>query len=233
MEPTPLTVAEALAQSVEQINESRTLEDTFDAIVRAARTSIPAFEHVSISVRSSSGTIETRAGTDQLVWELDGVQYDMGEGPCVEAIEHEPVVVVQHIRHEQRWPLYIPAAVKKGVRSQVGVQLFANGKHLGGLNLYSTEHDEVEHESVDTARLLATHVAVMLGHVQETHNLNQALQSRKAIGQAIGILMERYRIDENRAFQFLLRASSTSNIKLRDIAEELVISSTEGYRTKT
>lgn len=232
MEPTRLTVAAALTQAVEEINQSGTLEETFDAIVRAARSSMPAFEHISISLRSGNHTIQTKAGSDQLVWELDAAQYDIGEGPCVDAIEHEhePVVVVEHARHEQRWPRYIPAAVERGVRSQVGVQIFTNDKHLGGLNLYSTEHDEVDQESVDIACLFATHVAVMLGHVQKEHNLNQALQSRKMIGQAIGILMERYRIDENRAFQFLLRASSTSNVKLREVAEELVSSSTESYR---
>jgi GAF domain-containing protein len=233
MEPTPLTMAAALAQSVQEINESRTLDDTFDAVVRAARTSIPAFEHVSISVRSADGKLETKAGTDQLVWELDAVQYDNGEGPCVKAIEQEPVVVVEHLRHEQRWPRYIPAAVQRGVRSQVGVQVFTQGKHLGGLNLYSTAHDEVDQESVDTARLFATHVAVILGHVQEEQHLYEALQSRKTIGQAVGIIMERYRIDEDRAFQFLLRASSTSNIKVRDVATELVTSSTERYRPRT
>lgn len=227
-----LAAAAALAHAVEEINQTRTLQDTLDAIVQATRTSIPAFEHVSLSLRGRDGTIETVAGNDQLVWELDAVQYDLHEGPCVDAIEHKPVVVVENLRHEQRWPRYVRIAVEKGVRSQVGVRLFTDGKHVGGLNLYSTEHDDVDEDSVDIARLFATHAAVILGHAQEEHHLNQALQSRKRIGQAIGILMERYRIDEDRAFQFLLRASQTSNIKLRDVADEVVTSSMEGFRTK-
>lgn len=233
MEPLRLPAAVEITHAVEEINESRSLQETLDAIVRATKVSVPDFEHVSISVRHRDGTIETKAGSDQLVWELDAVQYDLHEGPCVDAIEHEPVVVVQNARREQRWPRYIPAAVEKGVRSQVGVQLFAQGKHIGGLNLYSTENDEVDQDSVETARLLATHAAIMLGHAQEEHHLNQALQSRKIIGQAIGILMERYRIDSDRAFQFLLRASSTGNIKLRDVAEELVTTSIESYRARS
>ncbi len=84
-----------------------------------------------------------------------------------------------------------------------------------------------------TARLLATHAAIVLGHVQHAQQLNQALESRKIIGQAIGIVMERYHIDHDRAFQFLVRASSTSNIKLRALAEEVVTSSTEKYRAST
>lgn len=226
-----LELATALARASEMINESRTFEDTLDAIVHATRASLPEFPHVSISVKRGDGTFETAAGTDQLVWELDGVQYELGEGPCVQAVEHEPVVVVPTLRHEQRWPAYVPAAVAHGVRSQVAVRLFAKNRHIAGLNLYSTEHDEVEEASAQTAQLFATHAAILLGHAQQEDQLNQALASRKVIGQAIGIVMERYRIDADRAFQFLLRASSSSNIKLRDVAEEIVTTSIESYRS--
>ena len=224
-------VASALAQATATINESRTLQDTLDAIVRATSTSVPQFPHVSISERHRDGTIETKAGTDQLVWDLDALQYELKDGPCVDALEEEPIVMVEHLRHEQRWPRYIPAAAARGVRCQVGVRLFTRGKHVGGLNLYSTEQDEVALDTAETARLLATHAAVVLGHAQHEDQLNQALQSRKVIGQAIGILMERYRMDQDRAFQFLVRASSTSNVKLRDLADEIVTSSAGRYRS--
>jgi GAF domain-containing protein len=230
MDSSNLAVATALAHASESINDSRTYEETLDAIVHATRTSLPEFGHVSISLRRRDGAFETAAGTDQLVWELDGVQYDLGEGPCVEAVEHEPVVVVR-LHHEQRWPEYVAAAAARGVRSQVAVRLFSSNRHIAGLNLYSTEHDEVDQASVATARLFATHAAIILGHAQQEDQLNHALESRKLIGQAIGILMERYQIDADRAFQFLMRASSTSNIKLRDVADEVVTSSIERYRS--
>ena len=224
-----LKLATALARASETINESHTFTEALDAVVHATRASLPEFPHVSISLKRRDGTFETAAGTDQLVWELDGVQYDLGEGPCVQAVEHEPVVVVPELRHDQRWPGYVAAAVTRGVRSQVAVRLFADNRHVAGLNLYSTEHDEVDQMSADTAQLFATHAAIILGHAQQEDQLNQALTSRKVIGQAIGILMERYRIDADRAFQFLLRASSTSNVKLRDVAQEVVTTSVERY----
>lgn len=199
----------------------------------ATETSVPAFDHVSISVRGTDGSIETKAGNDQLVWDLDALQYELREGPCVDAIEHDAVVVVQDLRHEQRWPLYTRAAIARGVRSQIGIQLFSAGRHVAGLNLYNTRSDEVEQESVETARFFATHAAIALGHAQEAHHLNQALATRKRIGQALGILMERYRMDEDRAFQFLVRVSSTSSTKLRDVADEVVTTSTERYRAGT
>lgn len=227
-----LAVAVELARASESINDCGTFDETLDAIVHATRASLPEFGHVSISVRNGGGRFETSAGTDQLAWELDSVQYELGEGPCVQAIEAEPVVVVQHLRHDQRWPRYVPAAADRGVRSQVAVRLFTKNKHIAGLNLYSTERDDVDACSAETARLFAAHAAIILGHAEEEDHLNHALQNRKLIGQAVGILMERYRIEPDAAFQFLVRVSSTSNIKLRDVADEVVTSSVERYRAR-
>jgi AmiR/NasT family two-component response regulator len=83
---------------------------------------------------------------------------------------------------------------------------------------------------VHAAELFAVHASIALGHAQQEHQLNQALSSRKVIGQAVGILMERYQIDQDRAFHFLMRVSSTSNIKLRDVAHELVTTTDTAFR---
>lgn len=132
------------------------------------------------------------------------------------------MVIAPHLRHEQRWPRYVPQAVQEGLRSQLAVRLHAGEGTVGGLNLYSTVADEVEPEAESLAALFATHAAIALGHAQERDNLNRALQSRTTVGQAIGIVMERYRMDEDRAFGFLVRTSTTSNLKLRDIAQAIV-----------
>ena len=224
------TLAAVLARASESINESRTFVETLDAVVHATRTSLPEFAHVSVSMKGRNGSFQTAAGTDHLAFALDAVQYDLGEGPCVEAVDHEPVVVVR-MRHEQRWPGYVAEALARGVRSQVAVRLFTGHQHVAGLNLYSTEHDEVDDTAAQTARLFATHAAIIVGRAQREEQLSDALATRTLIGQAIGILMERYRIDADRAFQFLVRASSSSNIKVRDVADEIVASSTESYGT--
>lgn len=232
MDSPHLSVAAALAHATATIDQSRTLEETLDAIVHAARTSLPVFGHVSISERRRDGRFETTTGTDQLVWELDALQYDLDEGPCVNALEHEPVVLVEHLRHEQRWPGYIPAAARRGIRAQMAIRLFNDGRHVAGLNLYSTESDTVDPDTAATARLLATHIGVLLGHAQHEHHLNQALQTRSKIGQAIGIIMERHRIDPDRALRFLVRTSATSEIKLRDLADEIIATSIERYQSR-
>ena len=228
----PFDLATALADAADAINRPTSLDETLDAIVQATLTSIPGFTDVGISIRHRDGRIETRSGTGQLVWELDRIQYELDEGPCVDAIRAPGTVIVNDVRHEQRWPRYIAAAIKEGLRSQLGVGLYDDGKTLGGLNLYSTEAESVSDEAVQAAELFARHAAIALDRAQSSHQFNEALASRKVIGQAIGIVMERFGIDEDRAFQFIVRASSTSNIKLRDVAAELVDTSNERARRK-
>jgi GAF domain-containing protein len=229
MNPPSSDVAVALTEAAKAINRPRTLEETLDAIVRAARDAVPGMNHVGISITHRAGKIETIAGTDQLVWDLDALQYGLGEGPCVSAIKQDPVVVVEHARQDDRWPTYMPRAVKSGLRAQLGLRLYTDEDTLGGLNLYSTESETISSDAVQMAELFASHAAIALDRARHDHQLNEALVSRKVIGQAIGLIMQRYQIDEDRAFHFLIRASSTSNVKLRSIAEEVVDSANRQF----
>jgi GAF domain-containing protein len=216
-------VAQAIAAAARSINHTQSLDETLQAIAYVARDSVPGFDHVGISTLHKDGKVETKAATGHLVYELDALQYDLGEGPCVETLREVEVVSAPSIRHDQRWPRYVPGAVKAGLRSQLAVRLYLDGEGtLGGLNLYSTTSDEVSPEAESTAELFAVHAAIGLDYARERDTLNQALQSRKVIGQAIGMVMERYGMAEDRAFAFLVRASSHSNLKLRDIAQDLV-----------
>lgn len=229
MTPAPHDPASALAAAARTIDAVHSLEETLDAIVRAALASVPGFDHVGISVVHKNGKVETMAATGQLVWELDTVQYELGEGPCLRALREDPVVVAEELRHDQRWPRYVPAAVKAGVRAQLAVQLYTEEETLGGLNLYSTVREAVDPDATRMAELFATHAALALGRARRESQLEEALSTRQAIGTAIGLIMGRYQISQERAFQFLARASSTGNIKLRDIAEEVVATADGQY----
>ena len=223
-------VARALAEAARSINTPRTLDETLDAIVGAARTSVPGFDHVGISIMHGKDSIETKAATGQLVWELDAVQYDLMEGPCVDSLREEPTVSAPHLRDDRRWPRYVPQAVEHGVRSQMGYRLYVDDHVLGGLNFYSTESDTIADGACEIGELFATHATVALGRAIEEDNLNVALTTRGLVGQAVGLTMARFQIPSERAFQFLVRASSTSNIKVRDIAAEVVAQADEQYR---
>jgi GAF domain-containing protein len=216
-------IGQAIAAAARSINHPQSLDETLQAIADAARQSVPGFDQVGISTLHKSGKVQTRAATGHLVHDLDSLQYGLAEGPCVDTLRDAQVVVVPRIRHDQRWPRYVPEAVKLGLRAQLAVQLYVDHEGtLGGLNLYSTTSEEIDPEAEGIAELFAAHAAIALDNARERNTLNQALQSRQVIGQALGIIMERYGISEDQAFAFLVRASTQSNLKLRDIAQDLV-----------
>lgn len=217
-----LRIAQTLSEASKLMHALPTLDETLQAIIRAALDTVPGFDHVGISITHRNGSIETKAATDQLVWDLDALQYSLREGPCYDSIRGNSVTVVDNARHDQRWPTYMPQAVQMGLRAQLAVGLYAHDDSLGGINLYSTSRHWVDEEAVAIAELFATQAAIALGRSREAVQFSTALESRKMIGQAIGIVMERYEMNEDRAFQYLIRTSSTSNLKLRDVAAELV-----------
>lgn len=219
-----LELAEALTEAARRMNAPVTLAETLDAIVRVARDSMNGIDHVGITVSRGGGHLETAAATDDFVRELDAVQYELHQGPCVTALENDaqPITIVEHARLETRWHEFIPRAVSHGLRSQMGVRLFVDGETLGVLNCYSVSSDTIDDDTHHLADLLATHAALAYGHVRKFTDLQAALVNRQQIGQAVGIVMERYHLDSDRAFDYLVRVSSTSEVKLRDVAREIV-----------
>ena len=216
-------IGAAVAAAARSINQHTTLEQTLATIASVAQASVPGFDQVGISTIDRKGTVTTRAATGELVWVLDRLQYALGEGPCVDTLRGVGVVAAPHIRHDQRWPEYVPQAVAAGLKAQLAVKLYLDDEGtLGGLNLYSTRSEDIDEHAEGIADLFAAHAAIALGHVRQREGLQEALHSRKVIGQAIGIVMERYQMDDDRAFDFLLRTSSHANIKLRDVAARLV-----------
>lgn len=226
--------AGTLAQVARIINRPQSVEETLDAIAHTARQSIPGFDEVGISLMHADGQVETKAATGDLVWELDTLQYELQQGPCVSSLREEPVIVVDHLRRTRRWPEFVPQAVKRGLKSQMALRLYVDeAGTLGGINLYSTSSEEIEPHAPQLAELFAAQAAVALGHAQDVHHLNQALQSRQQIGQAVGVLIERYKLDEQGAFNFLVRLSSHSNTKLRDVAAQVVADAVANGRQDT
>lgn len=227
-----IDVARALAEAARTISATRTLEETLEAIVSAARVSVPGFDHVGISVVHGRENVETKAATGQLVWELDAVQYGLMEGPCVDSLREAPTITAPRLRNDPRWPRYVPEAVRHGVRSQLAYRLYSDSHTLGGLNFYSTQSDDLRDGACEIGEVFATHATVALGRAVEEDNLNHALTTRALIGQAVGLVMARFEIGSVRAFQFLVRASSTSNIKLRDVAQEVVDQAEARYEAR-
>ena len=220
---------EALADATRRIGSSETLDSTLDSLIDAVRQSLPGVTHAGISVSRDGGRIETLAGSDPLAFALDQLQCQLGEGPCLTAIQEGPVIIIEDAETEHRWPGFMPHALALGLRSQMGLRIFLDGRTLGALNLYSTGAGILGPDLEPTAQLFAAHAALALGKARHEENLISALDTRKVIGQATGLIMERYKLSDDRAFQYLTRVSQHSNIKLRRVAAEIVQQANEEY----
>ena len=208
-------ISDAISHMSRAINAPNEEGSQLGVIADVARNSMAEIDHVGISVAHRNGEVETKAATSDLVRELDQLQYSLGEGPCLHAIEADPVVVVENACNETRWPRFMEAAVERGLRSQLGLRLYLDEHTRGGLNLYSTSSDTIDGETQHLAELFASHAA---------------LASRTTIGIALGIVMERYGMDQDRAFSYLTRIASTSETKLRAVADHIVEEATERSR---
>ena len=218
----PLDVAAALAEAVRDVKDPQGLDASLQTIVMVARDSLPDVEHVGISLTYPDGALETRASSAPFVVELDRLQHELGEGPALQALAGEPIVRVAPAATEVRWPRYTPEAVRRGVRSQVVVRLHAEGRTLGALNACSVSSDVVSPETERTVEIFAAHASLVLGHARQVENLNTALASRRVIGLALGLVMERHDLDEDTAFAYLTRISATTQTKLREVAVTIV-----------
>jgi GAF domain-containing protein len=223
-------IADVLTEAAKEINAPATLDATLDSIVRSAKRSLPGIDHVGVSLAQRDGRVTTKAATGELVLTLDKLQYELDEGPCLYAISAATVVRVEDARRDTRWPRYMPKAVELGLRSQLGLQLGLDGETLGGLNMYSTSADRLDDDILHMAELFAVHAALAMGRARTEEQLRNGMSSRTTIGQALGLLMERYQIDRDASFAFLSRASSVNNIKLRDVAAEVVADADQRFR---
>ncbi len=197
------------------------LDATLRNITQGAVRLLPEVDHASITTRHSDGRLDTRAMTDDLLLELDRKQVEWREGPCYDGATDEPFVVADDLRTDPRYPRYGALASRAGVLSQAGLRLFESDRSIGALNLYSRKVGGLA--SLDPlGRLFADQAAIAISYAVEVQNLNEALRTRTVIGQAVGLVMERYHLGDDRAFAFLTRLSSHRNVKLRRVAEELV-----------
>ncbi len=162
------------------------------------------------------------AATSQLAIDADSLQERFGEGPCLDAAAGDAMVLCNDLRGETRWPRFAQAAVAAGVHSTMSFQLYTHNKRMGALNLFGIEPQAFTPESQAVAAMFATHAAVALIAYDERLQFQSALASRDIIGQAKGMIMERFDVGAVRAFELLTRLSQNTNRRVADIAEELV-----------
>lgn len=196
------------------------VEETVEAVVQfAVRALDCSHAGVALLIR---GRPEVPAVTDPLVAEIFHQAMAVGHGPLVESMRNHEIVLVRDTTTDRRWPEWAAGVVKLGVRSVLDVPLTTAQGTVGMLGLYSTRPDGFSADDEAIAHILARHASVAIAGARHEEDLAQAVDARKLVGQAMGILMERFDIDGDRAFAILKRYSQDTNTKLRDVAQQLV-----------
>ena len=191
------------------------------AISQAATRLVPAAEYVSVVV-VTNGKIELTGAADDLAATCDNLQSDLGEGPSLNASPHGDTVVINDVSHENRWARFMRAAADVGVRAMMCVPFDAGENKTGTVNMYSSAPGVFTTRSREVGELFTAHAAVAFTAGRESEQLHQAVQGRDLIGQAKGIIMERFSVDADHAFDLLRKLSQDSNVKLSQIAQRLI-----------
>ena len=215
------SLAWRLSELARTLQAEDDLEKTLRQIVDTAVDTVPGAQHASISKIQRRREVTTLSATGELPRAIDHAQYDSGQGPCLDTLYDEQTVRLSDVGAEQRWPKFTARARELGVGSMLAVQLFVREDGLGALNLHSAEPNAFDDSSEHVALMFAAHAAVAMANEQERQDMRAAVSTREVIGQAQGILMERFKITAEMAFRLLVRVSQDTNRKLRDIADEL------------
>lgn len=213
-------VALRLADMARALLAQESVQQTLDKIVTEAVAVVDGCEAAGI-LTVEDGQVNSLALTSDVVRASDRMQGETGEGPCFDATRrvHEAYRISDLQDTVERWPRYAPEARKLGIGSVMGFLLFTGeDDNQGALNLYSSRPRAFTERSEQVGWLFASHAAVALSSARTHAQLSHAMDTRAEIGEAIGIVMERYRLTEDQAFAVLRKSSQDRNVKLREVA---------------
>jgi putative methionine-R-sulfoxide reductase with GAF domain len=221
-------MASAYSQLLGLLVESPNIDAILEKAVDLAGEVVTPAAACGVTVRRG-GQPFSAATSNPLAAQVDQLQYETGEGPCLQALRSGAVVQVDELSRDERWDRYRPPAVAHGVVSSLSLPLIVDGESLGALNLYSTAPAAFTGPQRSHAEAFAAQCAAALTvslrqvrQVQVHSQLAEAMVSSSVIDQAVGILMGQQRCDAATAFDLLRQASQNRNRKLRDIAAEII-----------
>jgi GAF domain-containing protein len=214
--------ASFFAQVSQDLMEIGDETPTLQSVVERAVDVVPACDWASVTLRRRRNRTETVAASAEIAREADQLQYDLGEGPCLEAALTGEPRLANHLETSQDWPRWGPRAAQIGVHALLGIELSTTDEVLGALNLYSGTAGAFTRDDLDVADIYATHATNALTAARMSSGLRTALHSRHRIGVAQGILMQVYGLSMEQAFELLRRYSSHTNPKLGEVAEHVV-----------
>jgi GAF domain-containing protein len=222
---------EGFAAIAQKLMASTSEQPTIRRVVELAVETVQQCHVAGVSLRHGNGRVDSPAVTDEVVAKADELQYELQEGPCLDAIRADELYVVGDLANDPRWPRWGPEAARLGLASILSVRLSTPHGVVGALNLYSREKDAFDDDSVQVAYVYASHAANALWATREVEGLRTAMRSRHLIGMAQGMLMERHGLTEDSSFEVLRRYSQMHNVKLRDVAAQVLAQRGDGDTT--
>lgn len=210
------------ARLAERLQADPTPSSMAEDVIGYLRVQLEA-DHASITVVHSDRELETIAASSSTAEELDRLQYDLVDGPSYQNSWPDQTLLSADLAADARWPAWGPRAAALGVRSILAAELTTqDGRRIGSLNCYWNRARRPTDDDIAFVGILARHAALALSTAWGEAQLNVELDSRKLIGRAEGVLMERYGVDEARASEVLHRYSQDNNLELRDVAIHLI-----------
>ncbi|MGH1565209.1 GAF and ANTAR domain-containing protein [Mumia sp. DW29H23] len=215
----PLDAGE-LAELIEEIHAADSPAETAEQVIKCLCEMLE-MDQAGVTMIRGGGRLETVSATGDEVYRADELQMTLAEGPLFSE-DWDQTLRSGDLANDRRWPLWAKEVTDLGFASLLSVSLAPESHRIGAVSLYSTEPRFFDDDDAALAHIFARHAAIALVTAEKEEHLQIALDARKLIGQAQGILMERFDLDEPRAFAVLRRYSQNHNLKLREVARQLV-----------
>ncbi len=216
------SLSDRLVELARDLQAETHVDDTAEVITRALVDWIGQDVSAGVSMVHRHRRIDTLAPTSEVAKRGDALQYQLGEGPCIDAVWDHHQVHAEDLSTDERWPTWAPTVAKDlDVHSMLCTRLFTRQDTLGALNIYSPHRFAFDEEVREDIMAMAAHAAVAVAAVLQIEGLTLAVDRRTTIGTGLGIVMERFDLDQARAFDVLRRLSSQGNRKLYDVAKEI------------
>lgn len=216
--------AELLTRLARDLRDSEGQDEAIETALLQLLEVLPEADRAGISLRRERESRPTTLATsDAIARAIIEAQYEFGEGPGLDATAEHDWRRSGDVARDHRWPTWGPVAARHGVGSVVAIPLMSRDRAIGAITIYSPQTSAFsDREVLDFASLFALHIAMEVESARHRSALTSALSSRHVIGIAQGILMTRYELDVPASFALLRRYSSITNVKLHEVAAEIV-----------
>ncbi|QNE18181.1 GAF and ANTAR domain-containing protein [Kribbella qitaiheensis] len=204
-----------------ELHELEEVDVTVDGVIRYALQAVwCTYASVVLIVKRRPQIL---ALTDPQLAKLYPGQIDAAAGPRLTVLHDGTALLIADVETETRWPTqWRDSVLEAGIHSAIHLPLVVAGRAQAVFSLYIDQPHGFDDNDVEVAHILAQHASVAISTARHRVSMHQAVDARRAVGQAIGILMERYDLDTDRAFEVLKRYSQDTNHKLRAVADELI-----------